>query len=49
MLIAYRDEIGVVIEKVDEFGISFVGDVAYVNNKQIPISSIERIMEEEYT
>ena len=48
MLVAYRDETGTVIEKVDEFGISFVGDMVYVNDKQIPASSIERIMEEQY-
>lgn len=40
MKIAYRDELGVIIETIDEYGISFVNGKAYFNDKVIPMDSI---------
>lgn len=43
LLIKYRDEVGYVLEEVDEYGINFVGDIAYFNDKRIPTNQIEQI------
>jgi hypothetical protein len=46
MTIKYRDELGYVIETVDEYGVSFVGTIAYFNDKQIDIKYIDCIVQE---
>lgn len=46
MIVVYRDELGVVEEKVDEDGIDFLNGNAYFNDKQIPMKDIQRIAEE---
>jgi hypothetical protein len=43
MIIVYHNDIGLVVEEVDEFGISFSGGKVYFNNKIIDISSIMEI------
>ena len=46
MIVVYRDELGVVEEKVDEDGIDFLNGNAYFNDKQMPMKDIQRIAEE---
>ena len=46
MFIIYRDELGIVSEEVDEYGVSFCGGVAYVNDKKIPVEAIIEIKKE---
>ena len=43
MIIVYCDDIGIVVEEVDEFGISLSGGKVYFNDKIIDISSIMEI------
>lgn len=45
MNITYRDELGYVTEKVDEYGINFCDGVVYVNDKKIPVENIVEIKE----
>ena len=45
MYIAYRDELGGVIEKVDEHGISGDGEYFFFNDKKIPCQDVTSIME----
>lgn len=45
MNITYRDELGYVVEEVDEYGISFCDGIAYVNDKKIPVENIVEIKE----
>ena len=47
MLIKYRDNLGYVVEEVDEYGISFCGGIAYVNDKEIPVCNLEKITDDE--
>lgn len=46
MYIVYRDELGNVIEKVDEYGIGVCGEYAYFNDKKIPLTSLTEIRED---
>jgi len=46
MIVVYRDELGVVEEKVNEDGIDFLNGNAYFNDKQIPVKDVQRIAEE---
>lgn len=46
MIVVYRDELGIVEEKVDEDGIDFLNGNAYFNDKQIPVKDVQRIAEE---
>lgn len=46
LMISYRDELGVVIEEVDEYGVSFVDGKAYFNDKTIPMGNIIGINKE---
>ena len=43
MLINYRDELGYVVEEIDENGISFVDGVAYFNDKKVNCNDIQFI------
>ena len=45
MYVVYRDELGYVSEKVDEYGISICDGKAYINDKIIPITSLVGITE----
>ena len=44
--ITYRDDLGTVIEEVDEYGVSFCDGKAYVNDKTIPVEAIDTITKE---
>ena len=46
MTVEYRDELGVVTEEVDDYGISFLEGKAYFNDKVIDMSSLVSIKEE---
>lgn len=46
MIIEYRDELGVVIEEIDEYGISFVDDTVYFNDKKVNVKALIAIREE---
>ena len=46
MIIGYIDELGGVIEEVDEYGISFDGDKAYFNDKIIETKYIRQIQKD---
>lgn len=43
MTIFYSDEIGIVSEKVDEYGIDFCDGYAYFNDKKISVNDVRRI------
>ena len=43
MIITYRDNLGIVAEEIDEYGISFCDDKVYFNDKIIDISAIIEI------
>lgn len=43
MTITYRDNLGIVAEKVDEFGVSFCEGKAYFNDKKVDVSSLVSI------
>lgn len=43
MVITYRDNLGIVTEKIDEYGISFCDGKVYFNDKIIDISMIIEI------
>lgn len=45
MFITYRDEIGYVTEKVDEYGVSFYNGKAVFNDKTVDISLVDSITE----
>lgn len=45
MVITYRDEIGVVVEELDEFGTDFCDGVVYFNDKKIEVSAVISIKE----
>jgi len=47
MYIKYRDEVGYVIEKVDEYGISCDGQYLLFNDKRISCVHVEQIQENE--
>ena len=51
MKLVYRDDIGVVVMKVDESGIDFLGGTAFFGDGErdyrVPVESIVRIEEEE--
>lgn len=47
MMIEYRDELGVVIEEVDEYGVSFVGDTVYFNDKKVNVKALIAIQRKE--
>lgn len=44
--ISYRDELGIVIEEVDEYGVSFADGKAYFNDKTIPMEYVIAINKE---
>jgi len=44
--ISYRDELGIVIEEVDEYGVSFADGKAYFNDKTIPMEYVVAINKE---
>jgi len=46
MYIEYCDDLGVVSEAVDEYGIMFRFGLAYFNEKKIPIANVIAITEE---
>lgn len=43
MVITYRDNLGIVAEEIDEYGISFCDGKIYFNDKVIDISAIIEI------
>ena len=43
MYITYRDEVGIISEKIDENGIDFLDDKAIFNDKSIKLSTLVRI------
>lgn len=43
MIIIYSDEIGIVVEEIDEYGISFTDGKAYFNDRVIDINAIRDI------
>ena len=45
MFITYRDEIGYVIEQVDEYGVSFYNGKAVFNDKEVDICLVDSITE----
>lgn len=45
MVITYRDELGIVAEIVDEYGITSDGTVFYFNDKRVAVSSVVAIQE----
>ena len=47
MTIYYRDHLGYVKEKVDEYGISFCDGYVYFNDKKIGVQYIEQIVKED--
>ena len=47
LYIEYCDNIGVISEFVDEYGIRFAFGLAYFNDKKIPVQNIMSIMQEE--
>ena len=49
MVIGYVDELGGVIEEVDEYGISFGKGKAYFNDKIIEIENIRQIQKDKIT
>lgn len=44
MKIVYADEVGVVVEEVDVYGVSFVDNVAYFNDRKIETKYIHQIV-----
>ena len=46
MTVEYRDELGVVMEEVDDYGISFLDGKAYFNDKVIDMLSLVFVKEE---
>ena len=44
--ISYRDELGIVIEEVDEYGVSFADGKAYFNDRAIPMEYVVAINKE---
>lgn len=47
MYIKYRDSIGYVVEKIDEYGISCDGENLLFNDKRVPCINVEQIQENE--
>lgn len=47
MYIKYRDDLGYVIEKIDEYGISCDGTNLLFNDKRVPCIYVEQIQENE--
>lgn len=47
MYIKYRDTIGYVIEKIDEYGISCDGQYLLFNDKRVACIYVEQIQEDE--
>lgn len=47
MTITYCDDLGIVSEKVDEFGVSFCEGKAHFNDKKIDVDNIVSITEKE--
>ncbi len=45
--ITYSDELGIVLEKIDEYGITFTSGKAYFNDKEIEINAIREIQKGE--
>lgn len=45
MWIVYRDELGTVVEDVDEYGVSFNDGTAYFNDKKVPMNEVLEIKE----
>lgn len=43
LAVAYRDELGYVVEDVEDETIEFFEGKVFVNNKQIPVEDIVRI------
>lgn len=43
MIIVYSDEIGIVVEEVDEYGITFSDGKAYFNDNIVDVSAIRDI------
>ena len=43
LAVAYRDELGYVLEETEDETIEFLEGKAYVNDKQIPVENIVRI------
>lgn len=46
MYIKYRDDLGYVVEKVDEDGVSFLEGFAYFNDRKVNCDNIELIIME---
>ena len=46
MYISYRDNLGVVVEKIDEYGVTFVDGIVYFNDKKIDVNALVSIMED---
>lgn len=42
--IIYSDELGIVTETVDEYGVAFDGEFAYFNNYKVEIKHIHNII-----
>lgn len=47
LMISYRDELGMVIEEIDEYGVSFADGKAYFNDKAIPMEYVVAINNKE--
>ena len=45
MQIVYRDDLGTIIEDVDEYGVSFVGETVYFNDKSVHVTALVQIVE----
>ena len=48
MFIIYRDELGIVGETINEYGIDILDGIAHFNDKKIPVNNIESIKEENH-
>ena len=46
MIITYQDEIGILREEIDKYGVSFSDGKAYFNDKAIDMTSLISIEEE---
>lgn len=45
MVISYRDNLGVVVEKVDEYGVDFSDGFVFFNDKKIEVSTLVCVKE----
>lgn len=46
MTIIYHDDLGLVTEKVDKYGITFYDGKAHFNDKHIPLNQLDGIEED---